>query len=345
MKIKNWRLEDMSKFKYVCLLALSVFSVCLAKDHTVVLIQFDEYDTNDAFFAGGPGNFWYELRKSLAGHGYHLTTRRDACREPYALIAFNAPRSFSVGHYAGPRTKKILYTWEPPAIQPPYNYSKKTHDQFDIVMTWHDGLIDDKKYRKYNYALHFEVPKLLIAFDQKKLCTMFAGNKQSRHTDQLYSKRLELIQFFEKYAPEDFDLYGTGWPLQRKSYRGWVEDKILYMRHYKFAIAYENSTNVPGYISEKIFDAFSAGCVPIYWGASNVMDHIPAHCFIDRRQFANDVDLYVFLKNMTEELYNEYLNNIRMFLQSEKAQLFSCQHFIDTLLDVLDSFDQEIDRC
>lgn len=48
-----------------------------------------------------------------------------------------------------------------------------------------------------------------------------------------------------------------------------VQDKIEWLQKYKFNICFENSS-YPGYLSEKIFDAFAAGCVPIYWGDTSL---------------------------------------------------------------------------
>lgn len=42
-------------------------------------------------------------------------------------------------------------------------------------------------------------------------------------------------------------------------------DKIAYLRQFKFNLCPEN-TNNKGYVTEKIFEAIKAGCVPIYWG-------------------------------------------------------------------------------
>lgn len=77
---------------------------------------------------------------------------------------------------------------------------------------------------------------------------------------------------------------------------GTVESKAITLAKYKFCICYENMRDVKGYITEKIFDCFMAGCVPIYWGASNITDYIPADCFIDRRTFTSMEELYVFMK-------------------------------------------------
>ncbi len=43
------------------------------------------------------------------------------------------------------------------------------------------------------------------------------------------------------------------------------DDKIAYLRQFKFNLCPENSNN-KGYVTEKIFEAIKAGCVPIYWG-------------------------------------------------------------------------------
>ena len=43
------------------------------------------------------------------------------------------------------------------------------------------------------------------------------------------------------------------------------DDKIAYLRQFRFNLCPEN-TNNRGYVTEKIFEAIKAGCVPIYWG-------------------------------------------------------------------------------
>jgi uncharacterized protein YozE (UPF0346 family) len=44
-----------------------------------------------------------------------------------------------------------------------------------------------------------------------------------------------------------------------------VSDKYAFLAQYKFTIAYENSS-YPGYVTEKITDAFAVHSLPIYWG-------------------------------------------------------------------------------
>jgi hypothetical protein len=46
---------------------------------------------------------------------------------------------------------------------------------------------------------------------------------------------------------------------------GGEEKKVAWLRQYRFSITYENSLG-DGYVTEKLFHAKAAGCVPIYWG-------------------------------------------------------------------------------
>lgn len=47
------------------------------------------------------------------------------------------------------------------------------------------------------------------------------------------------------------------------------DNKIEYLKQFAFNICPENS-NSYGYVTEKIFEAIAAGCIPIYWGSYNM---------------------------------------------------------------------------
>lgn len=48
---------------------------------------------------------------------------------------------------------------------------------------------------------------------------------------------------------------------------------------YKFCLVMENK-NVPGYVTEKILNAFLGGCIPIYYGTTDVFDIFNARAFV-----------------------------------------------------------------
>jgi len=231
-----------------------------------------------------------------------------------------------------PKNKLILFAWEPPCVIP-YNHDKKYLKYFSKVYTFKDDLIDNKKYFKFHYPRAQEVIKNAIAFDNKKFCSLIISNKSSNHPSEIYSERKKVIKFFEEYAPKDFDLYGWGWKQEEfNSYKGTVHEKVDVLKNYKFSICFENSKNIKGYITEKIFDAFQAATVPIYLGADNITDYIPANCFIDKRKFKTYNELYIYLKTMTKEEYFMYLENIKDFLNSDHSKVFKGDHLVQTFL-------------
>jgi hypothetical protein len=254
---------------------------------------------------------------------------------------------------------KYLVIWESEVIKPD-NWDISNHKYFKKIYTWNDAIIDNKKYFKINFAHLFPAGINKDLIKKKKLCTLIAGRKRAKHLCELYSKRLEAIRWFERNHPEDFDLYGVSWdgyklisrkwsrklndavpflakhlPLRFPSYRGQVDKKRPVLERYRFSMCYENARDIPGYITEKIFDCFFAGCVPVYWGANNVADHIPKECFIDKRDFKGYEELYHYMKNMSDREYLRYLDSIESFLKSEKGYKFSSDYFVKTVTEAL----------
>lgn len=161
-------------------------------------------------------------------------------------------------------------------------------------------------------------------------------------TKELYSERIKAIKFFSK--KEGFDLFGFGWDkanfgelknnVIKKVYRGAVKDKLEVLKNYKFALCFENAI-FEGFVTEKIFDALIAGCVPIYYGAPDIEEYVDKNCFIDFRKFKNYEELYSFLKNIDEIQYNQYIENIKNYLQSNLYKKFSQESFANKVLNIL----------
>lgn len=257
------------------------------------------------------------------------------------------------------KKKYFLFLWESEVISPK-TYNLDLHKYFDKIFTWKTNLVNGEKYIKINFS--HEIIKTIDRnlSNKHKLCILIAGNKTVHHKLELYSKRVEAIRWFEKFHHSDFELYGRGWdhcapsswlfsklynrvPATRKlmdyflfksysSYRGELDEKIPVMLKYKFAICYENARDIPGYITEKIFHCFFAGCVPIYWGANDIADYIPANCFIDKRQFETYEDLYEYIDKLADEDYLQYLVNIEKYLNSSQVEQFSAKTFVNTVI-------------
>ena len=295
-----------------------------------------------------------ELRKRFLLHGIELNTN-DINQDGTVLFEIH----LDVQREGDIRVPSYVLMYECPQIYPT-NGLKKYQKKYRKIFTWRDDLIDGNKYIKLNFTNKIIINSQTGWQNRKKLCCLIAGNKtlSKKNPFDLYSERIKTIRWFETHAPDNFDLFGIGWDepeatpgligkIKKKlgknfynknkiyfpSYKGKVVSKVKTMEEYRFSICYENVRDLPGYITEKIWDCFFSGCVPIYWGASNVAEYIPKDCFIDRRQFINHEDMYDFLKSMKEKDYIGYQERIAEFLSSEKAKPFCADTFAETIVE------------
>jgi hypothetical protein len=247
----------------------------------------------------------------------------------------------------GLEDKLIYIAVEPPVVEKNNTKKnlKKLEKSFRYILTWRDDLIDNKKYFKYFFPQEFEKPVFIEhKFNDKKLLTNISGMKFSKHPKELYSNRLKMIKYFEKNHSEEFDFYGKGWVKSKKkykNYKGEVESKFETYQNYKFALCFENMKEINGYVTEKIFDCFVAGIIPIYWGASNIEEYIPKTCFIDYREFENIEDLYDYISNMSKREYINYINSIQKYLNSKEVDKFRTNNFIEIILNLLKKHEKD----
>ncbi len=226
-----------------------------------------------------------------------------------------------------PKEKLVLFVWEAWQIDPSY------YELFSKVYTYNDDLVDGEKFFKLYYPDWAPMLSDTVPFEQKKFCTLICMH--------LSPNRIQILDYFEKHPEVGFDFYGHNISNQYKSYRGpipggpYSKDKLDVLKNYRFSICFENTTNVTGYVTEKIFHCLTAGCIPVYFGAPNVDKFIPKDCYIDYRNFANNDDLLKFLQNMPKAVYDRYIERIKAFLNTEKAKLFSLAPVNDAFFDAV----------
>jgi hypothetical protein len=272
--------------------------------------------------------------------------------------------AFSILHDGQPldqiSSPKYLIATENPHICP-LNKEQAYLNKFDGVFTWNTDFSDLPN------VSHVFIPNQIRSlatpsFSERPIfsCIINANKAFPKGLENdLYRERLEVIRWYEKNAPEYFSLFGLGWGkpepaftsaekvLRRMkrlatqlfgykpfpSYAGEVEDKESIYRKTKFAYCYENVANLPDYISEKIFDCFFGGCVPVYWGSHTINKHIPSACFVDRRDFKHTEQVHRYLRSITESEYTQYQKSIAQFLNSPKAQEFDTTTYVSTIIN------------
>lgn len=238
-------------------------------------------------------------------------------------------------------------------------FSKRFWANSNYVMTWCNKLYDGKKFIKIYHptAINFEGVK-----DKNILFSLICSNRPYKNKLlKGYLVRKKIISFFSKKHQKEFKLYGYDWDkfifsnrylnyifkithlsklkkiftkfFMKEIYFGSLINKKTVIERTKFSFAIENSNAYDNYVTEKIFDVFRYGSVPIYWGPDK-LTLIPKNTYINFNDFSSLEELYDFCINLDDYSYNNYLINIRNFL-SKDAYIFSPDFFSRTIFDLI----------
>ncbi|MDD6056547.1 MAG: glycosyltransferase family 10 [Helicobacteraceae bacterium] len=183
---------------------------------------------------------------------------------------------------------KVIYSDKPDyLIYGPFGYE---HLKYDCVRIYYTGEALDIDWNITDYA---------IGFGYMEYGDRYMARKSHVCDKRLLTKHLEenwdlenrtkfcsfVVSANSKYSTRDMFLdkvcndykkvdslgrhkNNVGGPIG-----GNFEDKISLLRQYKFNICFENAS-YPGYFTEKLPQAFAAGCIPIYWGDTSIRSHL-----------------------------------------------------------------------
>jgi len=177
-------------------------------------------------------------------------------------------------------------------------------------------------YFRINYFLNNPVELPSIPFSSKHLCLFVSRNGLNENKANLwdyleleYSKDIHHIsQYYSKIG----------------SASCYSSDELLNVfSKYKFIVVMEN-THQPGYITEKIFNVFQAGAIPIYDGAPDICNFIDPESFLS----FNDDDLLEkidYLKDNEKE-YNKIINAQKINSSIIDNITKTTQNYLDDLL-------------
>lgn len=175
-----------------------------------------------------------------------------------------------------------------------------------------------------------------------KFMVMLRANKFSNQPGELYGKRRDLVRYFESREDNLFDLHGPGWndpnhaaPVMYRNYRGFASGTVDTYARYKFTLGMDNSA-VPGLFTYDLFSAMLAGSVPVYSGAPDIADFVPANAFINVADFASYDALVERLIEISEngEL-EEYRRRGTNYLNSPEYEPFTMEYFARSVSDAV----------
>jgi len=155
---------------------------------------------------------------------------------------------------------------------------------------------------------------------------------------QLHDARFDLL--LSLGSRDKVDVFGRGWdntgnlpPYQaarlatiRSAFKGPCDQKHELLSRYKFTIAYEN-TAYPGYVTEKVIDAMVAASVPVYMGAPDILEQLPAEAFIDARAFSSPEEISARMEQITEIEAMAMIEAGQKFLRSPLGQRHTYEGF------------------
>lgn len=248
-----------------------------------------------------------------------------------------------------------------PSVVLPANFTRSRKKQFSQIITV-GGPRSKQDFASVNWPLIWpsssQLDKL-FANERADRIVLINGNKMSLIKGELYSLRREAIT-----ALDTLDLYGTEWDssfvsrlttatksfahtvlslktpklsgfrLWFQSYpksRGIIADKLETMSKNKYALVIENSAE---YMSEKLFDAFFAGCIPIYVGPNVAEYEIPKNLVLQAEPNLNSIKKSLdTARGMNFENFQQELRN---FLSDEKTiEQWSHENIYKKMLEII----------
>lgn len=283
---------------------------------------------------------------SLRGHSLRTADYLVASREQqgpadyYSLGVLDNYRSLMKRHSVRLRAFVIF---EPPVVDHRlYRQLPELTSAFDEVYvhnTIGDGYslkgVRQDRLRK----LHWPQPRadVIGAVWQReqrsdRIVVINGNHKPRERRAELYSRRIDAMVGLARSGA--VDLYGRGWGKwwsrssmwlpywkNRKTlisiYKGSCDSKFEVLSQYRFCLCFENMA-MRGYVTEKIFDCFYAGTIPLYLGASDISELVPRNAYIDCRDFTTWEELRGATIGMAPERLIAMKNAGREFLQSSE---------------------------
>ena len=182
-----------------------------------------------------------------------------------------------------------------------------------------------------NSANHMYIPYVNINFDGSPNVRKYKSTGERRFA-YCYTRpnknREDFFTILCQMAPSQscYSLGGShGYSrkvIKEKCAGSWISDGLLkeYSR-YDFVIAFENS-DIQGYITEKILNAFKSGAIPIYWGCQSITSLFNPKAFINIKDFKTYQDCCTYILSLTKEQIE----------QMKKEPVFKNNHVPDIML-------------
>ena len=209
------------------------------------------------------------------------------------------------------------------------------------------GVDQSKLYRFYWPIPHRDVVQPYWGNRErlKKIVVINSNHNPRGRSGEQYSHRIDAMTTLSRIGV--VDLYGKKWrkwwkrsamwlPYWRNRkallsiYQGSCSSKFETLSKYEFCLCYENMA-MNGYITEKIFDCLYSGTIPLYKGAPDILNYVPADVFIDCRKYPTVGGMWDDIAAMPDAAISKIRDAGQAFLKSDYAR-----RFYDSMLHICD---------
>lgn len=305
---------------------------------------------------------FHRMREHMRNNGIDVNTadrpfkNSDRISRSRDYYSFGLLKNFERIHRDGSARLAAFIIMEPPVVAPAlYSALPRLTEVFDRVYvhnTIGDGYSLDNVNISKLHKLYWPIPYCDVIESSwinsprmKRIVVINGSHNPRRRKREQYSLRIKAMAELSKINM--IDLYGLGWEkwwspkamwlpywLNRKAimsiYKGSCESKFDTLKNYEFCLCFENMA-MNGYITEKLFDCLYAGTIPLYIGAPDILDYIPANVFIDCRNYSSWTEMWRDVSARTPAQLTDMRNAGRNFLKSEivKNFYFSIEHICE----------------
>jgi len=221
----------------------------------------------------------------------------------------------------------ILFTGEPPSVK---IYPNEYLNQFGKIFTCQNNILTrnnafpsipplpwmlgctlennshaciSKQFLDYNFFSTLECTKNRL----NKICIITSNKKQTKG----HRRRVNFATRIKDALPNLIDIYGNGFKH--------IDDKFEVLSKYRYTIVIENCA-YKNYWTEKLSDAYLAGCYPLYYGAPNIESYFSSDEMtpINILEFDETIKKVLFLiNNNIYEKKIEFINQSKIKVLNE----------------------------
>lgn len=246
-----------------------------------------------------------------------------------------------------------LWTHEPPWCQATeQEFTDVSGEHVHVSSAWNGDIYTDPL-----YYFQFSSPRMdaddlrALVAAKSKPCVLVASYRR-KFDRYIGTRNVDLCEYRQRIATElqtryDFcDIFGKNWPGDVKISgesrnapgNSWHDVKLDILKDYAFNLCMEN-TLIENYVTEKIWDAYRSGCVPLYFGhGSGIQAVLREGSFVDCSEITSISELHDRLSSMSvgqrfEMLQNAFDDMDKVRSSSSKDQVVASviERFVDRI--------------